>query len=311
MSAYVPLWCKSHYSFLEGTSAPEALVEEAQRLGLHSLALTDRDGVYGIVRAHTQARALGVQLLIGAQVTLNDRSQLLLLAQDRRGYAQLCRLLTIGHGCAPKGQSAVTWEEVATHAPGLLALWGGEGSLLTQVPEPTFVASLLRDAFGDRVYALLARHRQASDVLYEQRLRPRAARYGLPLVAATEVLYHTPALRPVQDVLTCLRHQVTLTTAGRRIKPNAEHALLAPEAFATLFADAPEAVARTVEVAARCTISLADLHYRYPAEHLPTGRTSTQWLREVTFAGARQRYHGAIPPAVVTQLEKELVLIAA
>src|SRR5262245_39935609 len=97
MSVYVPLWCKSHYSFLEGASAPEALVEEAQRLGLHSLALTDRDGVYGIVRAHGQARTLGAQLLIGAQVTMTDGSVLLLLAQNRYGYAQLCRLLTRGH----------------------------------------------------------------------------------------------------------------------------------------------------------------------------------------------------------------------
>src|SRR5262249_10318186 len=164
-------------------------------------------------------------------------------------------------------------------------------------------------AFGDRVYALLTRHRQASDISQEQRLRTRAARYGLPLVAAIEVLYHTPAQRPLQDVLTCIRHQVTLTTAGRRIKPNAEHALLTPEAFTALFADAPDTVARTVEVAARCTFSLGELRYCYPAERVPAGCTSTQWLREVTFEGARQRYHGAIPPAVVTQLEKELALI--
>jgi error-prone DNA polymerase len=296
---------------LEGASAPDALIDEAHRLGLRSLALTDRNGVYGIVRAHVQARALGMQLLIGAHVTVRDGSHLLLLAQDRRGYAHLCRLLTRGHLRSPKGQSAVTWEEVATHAPGLLALWGGEGSLLTQAPDPTSVASLLRDAFGDRLYALLSRHRQASDVPQERRLRTRAARYGLPLVAATEVLYHTSAQRPLQDVLTCIRHQVTLTTAGRRIKPNAEHTLLTAEAFTTLFADVPDAIARTVEVAARCPFSLGELRYRYPAERVPTGCTSTQWLRELTFAGARQRYHGAIPPAVITQLEKELALIEA
>ena len=115
----------------EGASAPDALVDEAQRLSLRSLALTDRDGVYGIVRAHVQARALGVQVLIGVQVTIRDGSHLLLLAQEQRGYAQLCRLLTMGHGRAPKGQSTVTWEEVAAHAPGLLALWGGEGRVLT------------------------------------------------------------------------------------------------------------------------------------------------------------------------------------
>ena len=103
MAAYVPLWCKSHHSFWEGASAPEALIDEAHRLGLRSLALTDRDGVYGIVRAHEQARALGVQLLIGAQVTVQDGSHLLLLAHDRGGYAHLCQLLTTGHERSPYG----------------------------------------------------------------------------------------------------------------------------------------------------------------------------------------------------------------
>ena len=105
------------------------------------------------MRAHVQARALGMQLLIGAQITITDGSALLLLAQDRRGYAQLCRLLTSGHGRAPKGQSAVTWEEVAAHALGLLALWGGEGSVLTQEPDPLSVASLLRDAVPETLRA--------------------------------------------------------------------------------------------------------------------------------------------------------------
>lgn len=309
MSVYVPLWCKSHYSFLEGTCAPDTLVEEAYRLGLPSLALTDRDGVYGIVRAHMQARTVGTQLLTGAQVTVSDGSSLLLLAQDRRGYAHLCRLLTTGRLRSPKGQSAVTWQEITTHAPGLLALWGGEGSLLAQESEPLSVARLLLDAFGDRLYALLTRHRQANEVPQERHLRTHAARYGLPLVAATEVLYHSPRQRPLQDVLTCIRHHVTLSTAGRRIKPNAEHALLTPEAFTTLFADVPAAVAQTVEVAARCTFSLTELRYRYPVEHLPSGCSPMRWLYELTLAGARQRYPGGIPPAVVTQLETELALI--
>ncbi|MCH7478617.1 MAG: PHP domain-containing protein [SAR324 cluster bacterium] len=96
MTGHVPLWCKSNHSFLEGASHPEELVETAHRLGLPALALTDRDGVYGVVRAHTRAKELGLPLLIGAQVTLDDDSLLLLLAQNRQGYANLCRLITIG-----------------------------------------------------------------------------------------------------------------------------------------------------------------------------------------------------------------------
>ncbi|MBI2460984.1 MAG: error-prone DNA polymerase [Candidatus Rokubacteria bacterium] len=308
---YVPLWCKSHFSFLEGASHPAELVEEAHRLGCPALALTDRDGVYGMVQAHVAARALGLRLIVGAQVTVDDGSVIVLLAQDRSGYANLCRLITTGRLRAPKGECAVTWDEVSAHAHGLLALWGGDRSRLVGEGEPDGVASRLRDAFGDRLYAVVVRHRRAEEIPEEARLRARARRYGLPLVAATEALYHAPARRPLQDVLTAIRHGVPLSAAGRRLKPNAEHALKAPEAFAALFADDPAAVARTREVAARCTFSLAGLRYRYPSERLPDGTTSSRWLRHLAFEGARRRYGGAVPSEVAAQLDTELALIDA
>src|SRR3954468_28900 len=96
MSSYVPLWCKSNFSFLEGASHPDELIEEASRLGLPALALTDRDGVYGVVRAHIKAREFGLKLIIGSQVTIDDGFSVVLLVQDRAGYANLCRLLTAG-----------------------------------------------------------------------------------------------------------------------------------------------------------------------------------------------------------------------
>src|SRR4029453_313372 len=114
---------------------------------------------------------------------------------------------------APKGRSAVNWEEICAHAGGLIALWGGGQSALVHATDPNAIAGQLHEAFGDRLYGLLTRHRRAADGRHEARLRQRAERYGLPLVAAREVLYHTPARRPLQDVLTCLRHQVTLATA--------------------------------------------------------------------------------------------------
>src|SRR6266404_4288701 len=104
MSSYVPLWCKSNFSFLEGASHPDELVEEAHRLSLPSLAITDRDGVYGIVRAHVKAQELGLQLIIGSQVTIDDGSMILLLAQNRSGYANLCQLLTAGRSRSEKGE---------------------------------------------------------------------------------------------------------------------------------------------------------------------------------------------------------------
>jgi error-prone DNA polymerase len=307
--SYIPLWCKSHFSFLEGASHPEELVAEAHRLGLRALALTDRDGVYGIIRAHMKARELGLHLIVGAQVTLADNSILVLLAQDRGGYANLCRLITTGRLRSPKGESSVTWDEVCRHTEGLIALWGGDRSLLVGEADPGDVAAALRDAFGDRLYAMLARHRRADEVRQEARLRERATRYGLPLVAATEVLYHIPARRPLQDILTAIRHGVAVPAAGRRLRSNAEHALKPPHAFSPLFADDPAAVARTREVADRCTFSLAELRYRYPSERLPDGTGSSEWLRHLTFKGARRRYGGAVPLDVTRQLDQELTLI--
>jgi error-prone DNA polymerase len=286
-------------------------MEEAQRFGLTALALTDRDGVYGIVRAHVKARELGMRLIIGSQVTVKDESIIILLAQDRCGYANLCRLLTAGRLRSEKGESAVTWDEICRHAAGLLALWGSDQSLVVGEPEPNEVAGNLGDAFGDRLYGMLTRHRREEEALQEARLRVRAKRYGFPLVAANEVLYHTPARRPLQDILTAIRYGAPIVSCGRRLKPNAEHALHSPYIFASLFADDPAAIVRTSEIADRCSFSLAEIRYRYPSEYLPDGTTSAEWLRQLTFEGAHERYGDEIPAEVVDQVEKELQIIEA
>jgi error-prone DNA polymerase len=373
---YAALWCKSNFSFLEGASHAEELVEQAHGLGIGSIALTDRDGVYGMVRANVKARDLGIRLVCGAQISvaapgvplidspvtiesddssgrgpgwghdtdeplppggatgrrsrgkrakprqvaLQSRaapatSSLVLLAIDRAGWANLTRLLTAGRRRCDKGTAMVAWSEVCQHAAGLVALWGGEGSLIADEPEPPpALVGELCDAFGDRLYAMVTRHRRAEDIPRERRLRARAAAARLAVVAATEVLYHSRARRPLQDVLTCIRHGVTLATAGRRIRGNDEHDLRAPHAFEKLFADDPGAAARTLEVAARCTFSLGELRYRYPSERLPGGTTSAAYLRELAYAGAAARFGDTakateILPEMRKQLDAELALI--
>jgi len=309
LPSYVPLHCKSHYSFLEGASHPEELLETVAALGLSSLSLTDRDGVYGVVRAHIKARELGVHLIIGSQITVADGSSIVLLVINRTGYANLCRLISTGRLRSPKGKSTVEWYEVCSHADGLVALWGGEESLLVEEPDPLFVGRDLKDAFADRLYALVTRHRHVEDVYREVRLRERAQRYGIATVAGTEVLYHHVSRRQLQDVLTCIRHGVKLSTAGRLIRPNAEHAVKSIAEFTSLFDDDPESIVRTEEIASRCEFSLDEIYYRYPSEKLPDGKTSTAWLKQLTFEGARERYNGSIPPDTRVQLEKELGLI--
>ncbi len=310
MSAgYAPLLCKSNFSFLEGASHPDELIEEAHRLGINTLALCDRDGVYGIVRAWVKAKELGVQLITGTQFTISDQSTITLLAETRDGYSNLCQLISAGRLRSPKGSSVSHWHELCARADGLIALWGGEESLLCAAAAPDKVARDLRDAFGERLYALATRHLRADEVETEARLRSRARQYSIPVVAANEVLYHSPARRPLQDVLACIRKGIPIQQAGRLLKPNAEHALKTAHAFAELFIDDPAAISRTLEIAARCTFSLSELRYRYPSEELPDGTSTAQWLRTLCARGAVWRYGGEPPGAVSAQLEKELRLI--
>ena len=311
MFSYVPLWCKSNFSFLEGASHPDELVEEAYRLGLPTIALTDRDGVHGVVRAHVKAREFGSKLIIGSEITTDDGSSIVLLAQDRAGYANLCRLITKGRLRSEKGASAVTWDEVCAHALGLIALWGGEQSLLVGKAEPDEVAGKLRDAFADRLYGMITRHRREEEIVQERRLRERAQRFGFRVVAANEVLYHTPARRRLQDVLTAICHGIPVASCGQKLKPNAEYGLRPLYGFAGIFSDDPAAVNRTLEIAERCNFSLNEIRYRYPSEQLPDGTTSAEWLRRQTFNGARRRYENQIPNEIVAQIEKELEIIEA
>lgn len=283
-------------------------------MGLRALALTDRDGVYGLVRAHVAAKEAGLPLLAGAEVTVSkvpspSSSLIVLLAQDRGGYANLCRLLTAGRLRSPKGECKVRFDEVAAHAEGLIALWGGDRSLLVGEDDCRAEAEQLKNAFGDRLYALVARHKRDTEVRQESRLRRRAKELDIPIAAAVETLYHTPARRDLQDILTCIRHGVTVHTAGRRLKPNANHGLLSDHAFRQLFADDPKAVSRTNEIAERCSFSLDQIRYRYPSERLPSGLTSSEWLARLAREGAKKRYPSGVPTAVAAQVEKELRLI--
>ncbi|MBA2663043.1 MAG: error-prone DNA polymerase [Bradymonadaceae bacterium] len=306
---YVPLFCKSNYSFLEGASHPEELVEHAHALGLGAITLTDRDGVYGVVRAYMRANELGMRLLVGSEISLDDQGTIILIAIDRLGYANLCRLITLGRRRSAKGQCTLALSEVCAHAGGLIALCGGRSGLLTAEVAPVALIESMREAFGDRLYALLTRHLEVEDAGREARLLVRARAHNLALVASTEVLYHDASRRSLQDVLTCIRHGVRIQGAGRLLQANAEHALLEPAAFVRRFADHPGAVERTLEIGARCSFTLDDLRYSYPLEDIPAGLSAMGWLRELTCEGARGRYGGEPPGDVMAQLEREFAII--
>ncbi|HEX5052629.1 MAG TPA: error-prone DNA polymerase [Planctomycetota bacterium] len=305
MSDYVPLWVKSNFSFLEGASHPQELVEQAHQLALPAIALTDRDGVHGIVSAHARAKELGTRLLVGAEVTAGDperteapHHRLVLLATNRRGYGNLCQLLSKARQRCQKGDALATLGEVAGFAEDLIVL----------CPEPAPLRAL-REPFGERLFAFAARHLRANERHDEAALRAEARRLEVQVAGGNEVLYHHAERQRLQDVLTCIRHGVTLDTAGTRLCANAEHDLKTGFVMQRLFADDPGALMRTRAIAERCTFSLGELRYRYPLEKLPSGTTTSDWLRELTMRGAAERYPGGVPEAVATQIHRELLLI--
>ena len=300
----MPLWNKSNYSFLEGASHPDEYIAQCASLHLPTVALTDRDGIYGMVRAHVAATNHQIKLLVGSEITIEDASTAVLISRTKQGYANMCKLLSAGRLRNKKGVCNVSWEELCSFAPGNTVLLA---SIRESVSHKVF--GQITDAFPRCSYLILARHLEEKDPQRERVLKKISKRFSLPLVASTEVLYHRQERSRLQDVLTCIKHKVRLFDAGTYLKPNAEHSLLSAAAFAHRYRDIPDAVQHTVEIAASCSFSLKEIVYRYPSEYLPEGYTTSRWLRELTTNGAKKRYGTHVPDSVKRQLLKELTLI--
>ena len=301
MSAYVPLWVKSNHSFLEGASFPEELVEQAHALGLPAVAITDRDGVYGLVRAHMRAKELGIRIVTGAQLTVDiegSAHHVVALAKTRRGYADLCRSLSLGHARCEKGVSLITPSDLEQAR-----------DVFFLCTTPATLRVLHASHGPSSLFALCARHLTDREKPREKGLRSVAKELDVQTVGANEVLYHDKLRRPLQDILACIRGGKVLSEAGHTICANAEHDLKPADELARLFADDPASLRRTLDIAEQCAFSLDDLRYRYPEEHLPSGRSEQGWLRDLAFQGARRRYQGKVPADVRTQLERELQII--
>ena len=344
---YIELHASSAFSFLDGASLPEALVDRAAALGYSALALLDRDGVYGAPRFHLAAKRVGLKAIIGAELTLsglgvrgagsgvrksrsaavevgespksripesrlpNPEPRLFtvpVLIESQQGYRNLCRLVTTMKMRAPKGEGALTIEDLEGHLEGLVALVGR-----TALDGPRFGVGGLVDrlvgVFGQRnIYVELQRHLLRDEESDNQALMDLASAYHVPVVATNGVRFAEPADRPLYDVLTCIRHKTTLERAGRRLSCNAERYLKSPEAMERLFADHSHALTATRELTDRLQYTMSDLGYRFPEYPVPAGETMSSFLRKITRVGARDRYR-PLHDAARRQIERELDLI--
>jgi error-prone DNA polymerase len=306
---YCELQCVSNFSFQRGASHPDELVTRAKELGYAAVALTDEASLAGIVRAHVAAKDAGLKLLVGAELSLDDAASLVLLATDRAGYGRLCRLLTVGRRRAAKGEAKLARADVVEHAQGLLAIGlPDEAALAPRAGAEALARAALRlswlaAAFPGNAWLGAALHDGPDDRARLARLDHISAVISLPLVAVGGVDAHVPERRPVRDVVAAIRHGCTVAELGTRVPADGVRALRTREELARVYAGRPELLARTLEVAARCTFSLDELRYDYPVEG---GR---ERLARLVRDGSRARWPAGVPRKVSQLLQHELELI--
>jgi error-prone DNA polymerase len=302
---YAELQCTSHFSFLRGASSCEDLFDEAAQLGIEALAITDRNSLAGIVRAHEAAKTTGVRLIVGCRLDLTDGMSVLVYPMDRPTYARLCRLLSLGKKRGGKAQCRLDWSDLVAY---------GEGLIVVLVPDEadatcTLHLRWLREAFGDRATLGLTLRRRPNDALRLHELSNLAAHAGVPTVVTNDVLFHVPPRRVLQDVVTCIRHNCTIDDAGFRRERHADRYLKPPDEMARLFSRYPEALVHTIDIAACCRFSLDELAYQYPEEATMPGLTPQQALETLTWEGATTRYPEGVPDKVAAILTHELRLV--
>ncbi|MDX2258456.1 MAG: error-prone DNA polymerase [Hyphomicrobiaceae bacterium] len=339
-AAYAALQVTTNFSFLRGASHPDELVATAKALGLAAIAITDRNTLAGVVRAHVAGRDLGFRVIAGARLDLEDGPSLLCLPTDRAAYGRLSRLLSQGQLRAGKGQCRLHIADVAAHAEGQVLIvlppedwdWRAEPPVLPatgrgaagrspvqcpgtaeQGPPRSLsegLARLLTVIDVEHLHLAAVPAFAGEDRARLARLARLAEAAGMGLVATGDVLYHSAERRPLQDVLTAIREGVPVARAGFRLAANAERHLRSPGDMAWLFRDHPDALTRTLAIAQACRFSLDELVYEYPDEPVPPGRTAQSHLEALAMEGARWRYPDGVPPAVGEAIRRELSIIA-
>ena len=308
LPGYAELHCLSNFTFLRGASSPESLVAHAAALGYHALAITDECSLAGIVRAHLEAKKSDLKLLIGSELRLNPSDQpaykIVLLAQHREGYGNLCEVITRGRMQAVKGQYLLRPNDVVV-----------DGCLAILIPQAdatpadlTIQLTWLTQHFSNRCWVAISRLHRAQDNPRLQLIQTLAQTHHIPCVAVGQVQMHKRSRKALHDVLTAIRLRQTVAQCGYELASNAEQHLRTRLRLSNLYE--PELLLQTICIAERCHFSLDELRYEYPEEVVPKGYTAAQYLHEQTWQGAAKRYPAGIPDNVSAQLKHELDLIA-
>ncbi len=299
---YAELHCISNFTFLRGASHPEELIQRAGELGYTAIAITDECSVAGVVRANVAAQKHGMKLIIGSEFRLADGLRIVLLAASRRGYGQLCELITRARRAAPKGEYRIGRDDFTADLDECLALW-----VPAVIPVAADVA-WLQVIFADRLWlgvALLLDGNRAEKI---SKYKEFSKQNSLQLVACGDVHMHRRGRRALQDTLTAIRLGIRVDQVGAELYPNGERYLRNRKLLTRIYP--AEWLAASVVIANRINFSLNDLGYRYPRELVPAGMTAAAWLRSLTEIGLRWRWPDGAPAFVRELVEYELMLIA-
>ncbi len=315
---YAEIGITTNFSFLRGGSHPQDYVHQASSLGLAAIGIADHNTLAGIVRAYSELENPEVRhkpkLLIGARIVFLDGTpDILVYPRDRAAYGRLCQLLTRGK----RGSDAERIEKGECHLKFGDLLEFAEGQLLVLTLPHRFDAAAasnildrLKQSAAEGVWLAASLLYRGDDRRRLAQLHRLALSAHVPLLATNEVLYHHPARRPLQDVLTCIREKTTIEAIGTRLQANAERHLKPAEEMARLFRDVPEAIAETLRFANRIHFSLDQLKYQYPDEPVPPGKTAQRHLEDLTWAGVKRCFGDNIDGKLRATLRKELDLIA-
>jgi len=312
---YVELHARSAFSFLEGASTPEALIAACAAYGMPSMALLDRDGLYGAPRFYLAAKKTGLQAHIGAEVSCVGGWRYPLLVAIQQGYHNLCCLITRMKLRSKKGQGAIEAQELEEFSSGLICLTGGREGPLAHALRAGGKAKArkcleeLCATFGKHnVYVELQRHFSIEEERRNQMAIELARSMHLPLLATNGVCHVAPQDRELLDVFTCIRHHRVLSNAGGLLSANSERYFKSSAQMAMLFADLPEAIRNTAVLASRLLFTLKDLGYQFPRYPTPNNESQIAFLRKRTLEGMIQRY-GAADQNASRQIEHELSVI--
>ena len=310
MRQYAELQVSSNFSFLRGASHPQELVNAANEYHHHAIALTDRNTLSGIVLAHSTLKRmekLHTRFIVGCRLDLANGESLLCYPTSRKAYGNLTQLLTLGRRRATKGECLLELADVVLYAEGQRFI----------LPFPQVLTESARthmqrcaDLFRGDLHLALTHSCRGDDRQWIRTVAGFARSLAIPIVATNDVFYHEPGRKMLQDVLTCIREKCTLIEAGFRLDANAERHLKPPRVMAQLFAEWPEALDATIEIADRCRFSLDELRYEYPEEIVTPGMSAFEDLKCRAFDGAKSRYPEGVPEAVIKQINHELKLIA-